>query len=268
LLKFCIIITLILSSSAAINADEVFSKNKKANDLYKQGNYKEALKLYEDAQLLSPSDSKLKMNQGSAHYKLGDYAKADELYSGALSTDDKKVLADAHYNLGNILYKQAEKIQQSGGQDVQEKYKNALQNYIKSLEINPDNLDAKWNLQLAHQRIKQLEQQQQQQNKDNKDNKDQKNDQNDQKKNDQDKNQDQKKEDQEQKDQEKKQDQQKEQQDKKEEQQQSEMKESKDQKEMDKEDARRLIELYADDADSLNKPQKKPGKTKQPEQDW
>ena len=41
-----------------------------------------------------------------------------------------------------------------------------------------------------------------------------------------------------------------------------------DKSDMKKEEAKRIIELYADDADSLNKPVKKAGVQAQPEQDW
>ena len=85
------------------SADEIYSKNHKANELYKQGKYDEALKLYEDALLLSPSDEKLKMNHGSALYRLGDYDKAEESYNGALTIKDKKARSDAHYNM-EIFY--------------------------------------------------------------------------------------------------------------------------------------------------------------------
>ncbi|NLE00245.1 MAG: tetratricopeptide repeat protein [Fibrobacter sp.] len=263
-LFFLFLVFIITAMAAPCHSDEIYSKNRKANELYKQGKFKEAQKLYEDALLLSPSNNSLKMNNGSALYKMGKYDKAEEAYNGTLSNENKKVLADAHYNLGNILFKNAEQLQQQGDPSAQEKFKAALQQYIQSLDINPDDMDAKWNLQLTHQKIKELEQQQQQQqnNKDNKDNKNdqQKNDQNNQQNND-DKKQDEKQEQQEQNEQDQKQQQQQQQQ-------QSEMKESQDQKDMKKEDARRLIELYADDADSLNKPDKKAARRKQPEQDW
>lgn len=250
------------------SADEIYSKNHKANELYKQGKYDEALKLYEDALLLSPSDEKLKMNQGSTLYRLGDYDKAEESYNGAFSVKDKKIRSDAHYNMGNILYKKAEQIQNQDLQGAQNKLKSALEHYIESLDLSPDNVDAKWNLQLTHQKIKQLEQQQQQQqqNQQNKDNKDDKNKQDE---NNQQQNNEQKEDQQNQQDNKEEQKDKNQQQQQQQQQQQSEMKESEEQqKEMKKEDARRLLELYADDADSLNKPTKKKAGVRQPEQDW
>jgi Ca-activated chloride channel homolog len=260
------------------HGDEVYSKNQKANNLYKQGKHEDALKLYDDALLLSPSDSKLKMNKGSALYQTGRFDKAEELYNSALSVDEKKAKADAHYNMGNILYRQGELLEKSGNPSSKEKYQAALQNFIQTLDLRPSDPDAKWNLQLAHNRIKQVEQQQKQQQ-----NKNDKNDKNDQSKNDKDKqqNQDQKKNDQKQnddqsknqKEQDKKneQDKQSQQQQQKEQQNQSQQQQQQQAaQEMKKEEAKRLIELYADDADSLNKPPKKANASRQakPEQDW
>jgi Ca-activated chloride channel family protein len=272
-----VVLLIIIFSYSETYADEVYTKNQKANTLYKQGKFDEALKLYDDALLLSPSDPKLKMNKGSSLYKLKQYDKAEEQYNSSLASDDKKLKADIHYNMGNILFRQGEQLQSSGNASAKEKYQEALKHYIQALDLKPSDKDTKWNLQLAHNRIKQVEQQQkQQQNKNDKKNKDDKKNDQDQKKDDQknDQNKDQKQDQQQNKqDQDKKdQDQNKNQseQDKQQQQQQnqSQMQQDKD-KEMKKEEARRLLELYADDADSLNKPPKtKSSRQAQPSQDW
>jgi Ca-activated chloride channel family protein len=275
------------------NADEVYSKNQKANRLYKQGKYDEALKLYNDAALLSPSDPALKINKGSALYKLKDYDKAEESVNGALSSENKKIKADALYNMGNILFKEGEKLQKSGDPSANDKYKAALQNYIQALDIRPEDRDAKWNLQLTHNRIKKLEQQQQQQqkqdqqknndknNKDNQKNKDdQKNSENknqdkkqDQQNQNQDKRQqqnDKKQQNEQQKDNQQQQNNEQQKQQESNQQQNNQAQQKDNQDNMKKDEAKRLIEFYADDADSLNKPKNKVGVAHpaQPQRDW
>lgn len=272
------LLLIVITAVAMTDADEVYSKNRKANKLYKEKKYEDALKLYDDALLVSPSDNALKMNRGSALYRLGDFEKAEEMYSSALSSDDKKKRADAHFNLGNILFSKAQQMEQSGDQGATDKYKAALENYIQSLDLRPEDKDAKWNLQLAHQKVKQMQQQQQQQqqnqNKDNKDNKDKQ----DQDKNNQNNQNQDKKEQEQQKENQDKQDKENQDQQNKEDKQDQEQQQQKpqqqrqqeaDKEEIKKEEAERIIELYADDADSLNKPMKKTGaRIPKPEKDW
>lgn len=284
------LLLIVITAAVHSYSDETYSKNKRGNNLYKNKEYKEALKVYDDALLLSPSDSRLKMNKGSTHYQLGEFDKAEEAYNAALSSENKQQRADAHYNMGNILFREGVQMYQQGPQQALEKFKSAYDHYVKSLEIRPSDTDTKWNLQLAHHVMKQLEQQQQQQqqqdqnkdqnNKDDKNKQDQnKNNQNQDQKdqqqqqdkkedqNKQDQNKDQQKQDEQKQDQQNQQDQkdQKEQQQKQ--MQQSEMKEQQDLK---KEEAKRIIEMYADDADTLNKPmtKQKAAGSRQPLQDW
>lgn len=272
----------VLLMGSVASADEVYSKTEAANRLYKQGKFEEALKLYEDALLLAPAEDNLKINRGAALYQKGDLDQAEKSSQAALSAKEKKTRAVAHYNLGNIMYRKGETLMQQDPGKAKEQFKQALDNYIKALDINSGDYDAKWNLQLAHNRIEQMKQQQQQQdknqqNKDKNDNKDENQKQNDQQdNNNQDKNQENKQDGQDKKDQEQKQDQQKPENDEqnksdsgKSEQQQQPQPAEQDSLQMKKDEARRIIELYADDADSLNKPVKKGiGKHAQPEKDW
>lgn len=286
-----LILLLCLCLCAFTYADEAYTKNKKANKLYSQGKYAEALSLYDDALLESPQEKRLAANKGSAQYRLNDFAAAEESYKSALTVQDPKVRADIHYNLGNLYNMQGDQLAQSGDQQAMDKYKAARDSYIKSLDLRQSDRDAKWNLQLTQMKIKQLEQQQKQQqnNKDNQDNKD-KQDKQDQKQNqDQNQKQDQNKDKQDKQDkkdqQQQQQDQQK--QDEKKDQQQQQQQQSQEQKDqqqkqqppqpkeqskedMQKEEALRLLMQYSDDDKELNKPQQKIRAvgTKQPEKDW
>jgi Ca-activated chloride channel homolog len=264
--------------TALSNADQLYSKNKKANQLYNKGEYQEALKMYDGLSVESPTEPKIKMNKGSAYYKLKDLEKAEESYNNAAANcKDKKTLADLYYNLGNIQYMQGEELAGQGKQEAKDKYKGALENYIKSLDIKPHDKDTKWNLQLASARMKQMQNQQnQQQNKNDKNNKDKNKDQNkdqqqqnkDQEKKDQDKqNQDQQKKDDKKQD---KQDQKNQQNENKQDQQKPDPTPAQKKEDMKKDDAKKLLELYSDDEHDLNKKPEKKGIAgqKRSEKDW
>jgi tetratricopeptide (TPR) repeat protein len=251
----------------SVNADEVNKINRKANKLYGQGKYGEALKLYDDALLLDPSDGKLKMNRGSALYRLDEFEEAEQSYLGALSNlpqDDKKALADAYYNLGNALYKQGELLESAGNAaSARGKYAGALENYINTLKTRPGDKDAKWNLQMAHQKVNFLENQEDQSEDQNQD-KDDKGDKQEDKRGDdkEDKGDNGDKDNQNNEDNEDNEDQ------NDESKRQEQRPQERENRDMKKEEAERLIEQYADDSDSLNKPTFRRVKIRQPEKDW
>jgi len=284
---FPIIAILFLFAGASFS-DQLYSKNKQANKLYKNGEYNEALKLYDDMAVEAPNEPKIKMNKGSAHAQLGDLDKAEEAYnSAAAGLKDKKALADLYYNLGNIKYLQGEQLAAKQDKGASEKYKAALENYCKSLDLRPRDKDTKWNLQLANAKMKQMQNQQNQNNKDDKNkddkqNKQNKKDQNNQDQNNQDKNKDQNK-DQNNKDQKKdeqnkdnKQDKNNDQQkqnagnDQNKQQKPEPTPQQQKQEDMKKDEAKKLIELYSDDEHDLNKKPEKAGVIgeRKGEKDW
>ncbi|MCL2689737.1 MAG: tetratricopeptide repeat protein [Chitinispirillia bacterium] len=248
---------------APVCADEVRKLNRRANKLYSQGKYDEALKLYEEAMLLDPQDNKLRMNRGSALYRLGEMDEAESSYIGSLSQTDKKTLADAHYNLGNILYRQGEHLKRDGDfSTARSKYSQALENYVETLKLRPNDKDAKWNLQLAHRNVEMLENTQCE-NPQNSDN-DDKGDDGDQQQNQQQNN---KNDEQDKNDKDDKNQQEQQQDENKNEQQNEQRTQEEREQDLKREEAERLIELYADDADTLSKP-KQNKRVKQPEKDW
>jgi tetratricopeptide (TPR) repeat protein len=258
---------LLLVTPASLSADQTYTKNSKANRLYKQGKYDEAQKLYDDALLETPGNRKLSMNKGSSLHKLGEYDKAAENYENALSIEDTKARADCHYNLGNTLFHQAQELEAGGNPAAAEKYKAAYENYIKALDIRPKDMDTKWNLQLAYQRMQQLENQQKQQN--DRQNKDQEK-QDQQKGQDKQNNQDDK-DNQDKQKQEDQQQQQSQQQDKQDRKERAQPQPQEQQKEnLEKKEAERLLMQFSDDADELNKPRKTIHAVEggRPEKDW
>jgi Ca-activated chloride channel family protein len=136
----------LLSITIALAAcgSTVASNNRQGNKLYHQGQYDEALSAYQKAQAEQPDLAELHYNIGNTLHRKEDYQGAAAETLPGLSRADPDLRARAYYNLGNSFYRQ--------GQFVE-----AIAAYEEALKLNPDDQDAKHNLELAQ---RQLEQQQ------------------------------------------------------------------------------------------------------------
>ena len=170
-------------------------------------------------------------NSYEAHYNLGDALFKQDKYQDALSEfetaakmldkkDDKERYAKAMHNIGNCQF-------------AQQQYDKAIAAYQESLRANPKDNDTRYNLVKAMEMLQQQQQQQQQQ---------------------QNQNQDQK--------QDQQQQQQEQQQEQQEQQQQNE-------DQMDKETAEQILQaLEQDEQDTQEKLQKQQGKKRRVEKEW
>jgi tetratricopeptide (TPR) repeat protein len=137
---------------------DVFTQNdrkyvRKGNSSYKEGNYQQAEVDYRKALERDPSSYKADFNLGNAMYKQEQYDAAAGRYSALAEKEtDHEKLSRYYYNLGNTMFES-------------QKYKESIEAYKMALRNNPADMDAKHNLQLALQYLR--EQQEQQQNKDN-----------------------------------------------------------------------------------------------------
>ncbi len=113
----------------------------KGNEAFKQSDYKTALDFYHSAETDLPESPELDYNIGSALSKDEGYEQAVEKLTRALNTTDIGLEASAHYNLGNTHYWMGD-------------YQKAITSYENSLRINPDDMDAKYNLELARRMLK------------------------------------------------------------------------------------------------------------------
>ena len=133
--------------------DPVAKKNEEGNALFEKGEYEAALRRYLEAQQEARSRPELHFNAGDALYKQGKYAEALQEMGRATEGTHPDMSAAAHYNLGNALFRQ-------------EKFQEAVGAYKKSLELKPDDIDAKINLELALETLDQDGQDEQDKNQD------------------------------------------------------------------------------------------------------
>ena len=125
--------------------------NKDGNEAFEKQAYENALAAYQSAQIKEPELAEPYYNAANTLYRQGQYEAALEQLNMALSFADEESLAkDGLFNLGNTSFNM---------QDLG----TAVAAYTESLLLNPDDQDAKYNLELALQQQQQQEQQQEQQ---------------------------------------------------------------------------------------------------------
>ncbi|MGA7744980.1 MAG: tetratricopeptide repeat protein [Polyangia bacterium] len=154
------------------------------NASLQKGKAEEALARYDQAAAALPADPAVHFNRGTALFALSRYDEAIAELMRATESKSPSLKAAAFYNLGNSYFKA-------------DRYADAIAAYKHSLGLEPGDMHAKWNLELALQKKqeedkKKQEQQDKDKDKDNKKQDDQKK-RDDQKKQDQDKKQDEKK---------------------------------------------------------------------------
>ena len=128
---------------------DIGSIMRKGNGRFRQEKYEDALKNYQEAQVLEPDNPEIRFNLGAALYKLNKYNEAMPEWQLSLVSKNKKTKAAATYNMGNASFK--------GGQ-----LEPAINFYKLSLGLNPNDMQAKQNLEFALKVKEEMEKQQKQ----------------------------------------------------------------------------------------------------------
>jgi Ca-activated chloride channel homolog len=138
----------------------VFAANAESGlDQYAQGDFDGALKSFRAQQKRDPESPNINFNLGDAAYRLEKYDEAFEAYSKAMVSRDPGMEEAAYYNAGNALFKAGDH-----AQDLEQQltsYYDARYQYQQALDRNPGDEQAKKNLRLLEERIKETEQQKQ-----------------------------------------------------------------------------------------------------------
>ncbi|MFH1460110.1 MAG: tetratricopeptide repeat protein [Candidatus Omnitrophota bacterium] len=146
-MKRPVIITIISISCILSNASSAFadaaSKVRKGIKAYEAQNYDQALIDFNDAQTESPLSPEIFFNMGNVFYRQKKYKEAQDAFEKSRQNAEIQIEAKALYNIGNALFAQG-------------RLPEALQAYKQSLEINPDDLDTKYNIEYTENKIKEM----------------------------------------------------------------------------------------------------------------
>ena len=232
-IRIIAILSLFLAPSSILFAQKEASDVRRGNREYNKQNYTEAEVNYRRGLEKNKNGYEAHYNLGDALFKQDKYADAQAEFETAAKMLDKKEdktrYAKTMHNIGNCQF-------------AQQQYDKAVAAYQESLRANPADNDTRYNLVKSMQMLQQQQQQQQQQNQ---------------------QNQDQKQDQQQQQEQQQNQDQQQDQQ----EQQQQQPEQNDDQ--MDKETAEQILQaLEQDEQDTQEKMQRQQGKKRRVEKEW
>ena len=129
----------------------VVGHNEAGNRRFAEDAYEEAIDEYRLAQVAEPDQAEPYYNAANAYNRQGQPEAASAQTQQALKTAEQQLAGKAWYNLGNAYF------------DAQQ-WPRAIEAYQEALRIQPDDQDAKHNLELALQRLQEQQQQEQSEN--------------------------------------------------------------------------------------------------------
>ncbi len=114
--------------------------NQKGNKAFQEKRYQTALDAYQKAQVRNPDHPTIRYNVGTALYQMDQFQEAEtQLAQGLANAKTKELKALAHYNYGNTQYRLGQ-------------FDKAIESYRKTLDLNPHDKDAKYNLELLQKK--------------------------------------------------------------------------------------------------------------------
>ncbi len=120
------------------------------NQLYRKGKYSQAIRKYEQAAVDLPESAEIYFNEGNAYLSQGDTEKARKLLlQAAQKSTDIKLEARAKYNLGNLAFQEAKKYQDDNLKKAISKLEESARFYRETLDLDPTDNDAKYNIEIA-----------------------------------------------------------------------------------------------------------------------
>ncbi|NQU14352.1 MAG: VWA domain-containing protein [Desulfobacteraceae bacterium] len=111
------------------------------DELYNQGRFAEAEKIYASKDMNNPKDIRYRYNRGCANYQNSNYKGAKAAFSSVLRrAKDKGSRFKAAYNLGNTAFKQGD-------------LRSAAAYYKQAILLDPESQNARYNLELTLREI-------------------------------------------------------------------------------------------------------------------
>lgn len=144
-MKYLMIVLIMLAaqiSAPAVYAESVYSSVRKGNQLYSEGKFTESLEQYTQAKQSDAVNPKIDFNMGSASYQDQKYEQAEKFF-GSIPQENQELAGASKYNYGNALF-------------MQGRLKEAASAFEAAVRMNPDDKDAKYNLEYTRKRMEEM----------------------------------------------------------------------------------------------------------------
>jgi len=175
LIKIYLLLLFALFPSVLSFSFSLGNSETRGNKLYHEGKYEDAVKEYTQG-LAKKANYTLYYNRGASFFKLGQYDKAlSDFENSATYSNSKEGHIKAIYNAGNSSFMKAEADKAKNPSTALESYGKAVKHFERVLQLDKNNQEAAYNLELGRVRIDELKKQQQDQQKNDQQNKDQQN---------------------------------------------------------------------------------------------
>lgn len=135
---------LCLLVAGAARASDLGEALRQGTEAYQHGDFAQSMKHFTEAQVDAPDRPEIVYNLGNAAYRAGDYETARNQYGQVISNGTGPVRQKAYYNLGNTSFRLGQP-------------KEALQFYDQALKLDPEDQQARENIEY----LKRILQQQQ-----------------------------------------------------------------------------------------------------------
>ena len=142
-----IILLALALSACGVSAERTLDKG---NQSFEEEAYQDAMISYSQVIEKEPTLAEPFYNLANALYRLGAFEEAGQFLSQSVQTASRELAEHSFYNLGNNFFQQ-------------EQLDGAVEAYKEALRIDSNDVDAKYNLELAMQEQEQQEQEQQEQ---------------------------------------------------------------------------------------------------------
>ncbi len=135
--RYLFIIGSLFTTGAGLFAQDANRTIQRGNDLYKQQQYQQAESAYNEVVDVNPNNTTAKYNRSLAIQKQGRSDEAVRAFDDlAFKTEDRDIKAKSYYNKGAIL-------------SIQKKLEESIEEYKKALRLDPNDTQARENLQKA-----------------------------------------------------------------------------------------------------------------------